>query len=62
MNISEFERTKPVETMKALNVLIKKVEDTLSSNNVVNIFWLEGKVESIHKDLIDIKEKLKRGD
>lgn len=61
MNISEFERTKPVETMKALNDLIKKVEITLSSEKITNIYWLESQLESVKKDLIDIKEKLKQG-
>lgn len=61
MNISEFERTKPVEAMKALkalNALIKKVDETLSSEKVTNIFWLESQLEIIKKDLEDIREKL----
>lgn len=62
MNISEFERTKPKETMKALNALIKKVDDTLSSEKVSNIFWLERQLELIKKDLEDIREKLKKGE
>lgn len=61
-SISEFERTKPVETMKALNKLIKKLTSFVESDKEPNIFLAYGMLEDVVKDLNDIKEKLKRGD
>lgn len=55
MNISEFERTKPVETMEALNVLIKKVE-SMTDNDCDDEDLFD-----IFNRLKDIKEKLKKG-
>lgn len=61
MNISEFERTKPIETMAALNALIKKVGSILNAGGVPEIYQLINDLETIQKDLFDIKMKLKEG-
>lgn len=55
MNISEFERTKPVETMKALNALIKKVEKMVDNG------CDDEDIIDVCNRLKDIKEKLKKG-
>lgn len=62
MNISEFERTKPKETMKALNALIKKVDATIESNKDPYVSYIDEILASIKKDLFDIKTKLKNGE
>lgn len=56
MNISEFERTKPVETMKALNALIKKVEKMVDNG------CDDEDIIDVCNRLKDIKEKLKKGE
>jgi hypothetical protein len=61
MNISEFERGKPVVTMHKINDLIKRIEDE------------KYKTESLYKDrvrsldtmydlLVDIKDSFKKGE
>jgi hypothetical protein len=61
MNISEFERGKPVLTMHKINDLIKRIEDE------------KYKTESLYKDrvrsldtmydlLVDIKDSFKKGE
>lgn len=62
MNISEFERTKPTQTMKALNLLIKDVEDILKINESPEVFWYDQQIVNIHEKLLDIKQKFKRGE
>jgi hypothetical protein len=61
MNISEFERTKPVETMRAIDNLIRFIKDTGNQSVTVLFDYGEFEKEVILK-LNDIKEKLKRGD
>jgi hypothetical protein len=58
MNISEFERTKPVETMRALNALIKKVETLVDDSTYIDV---NRELLNIWEELKDIKEKLKKG-
>lgn len=60
-NISEFERTKPVETMKALNSLIQRVKQDVSTEGNHSGFW-SGEIQDIFNSLLDIKTKLKRGE
>lgn len=59
MNISEFERTKPVETMKTLNVLIKKIEQLINDSADIDI---DRELMDILGNLKDIKKKLKNGE
>ena len=61
-SISEFERTKPVETMKALNDLIKKVDTFLNNGRDPNIHLAYGLLEESLISLKDIKNKLKNGE
>jgi hypothetical protein len=60
MNISEFERTKPTETMRSLNILIKKMKSLKEMS--INSPWEEKQYEMIYDSLIDIKNKLKNGE
>ncbi len=62
MNISEFERTKPVETMKSLNALIKKVDNIMKFDNVPDIYWFVDQMDGVSLALREIREKLKRGE
>lgn len=61
MNISEFERTKPVITMKKINELIKLiVEEKVKTERLY-----KDRVESlnnIHEMLIDMKNSFKKGE
>lgn len=59
MNISEFERTKPVETMKALNALIKKVRELVDDSTDINV---DSELFDIWERLKSIKEKFKKGE
>ena len=59
MNISEFERTKPVETMKALNALIKKVGKLIDETTDMDV---DRELSNILEKLKNIKEKLKKGE
>lgn len=47
MNINEFERTKPVATMKALNDLINELKVIATDNSSANPLWVVGKLEEI---------------
>jgi hypothetical protein len=58
MNISEFERTKPIETMRALNALIKKVKTLVDDSTYIDV---NRELLNIWEELKDIKEKLKKG-
>jgi hypothetical protein len=61
MNISEFERTKPIETMRALNTLIKKVETLVDNDDDDDDIDVNRELLNIWEELKDIKEKLKKG-
>ena len=62
-SISEFERTKPVETMKALNKLIKGVSENVElGKKHPQVSFSTLTMAEILSELKDIKEKLKRGD
>jgi len=61
MNISEFERTKPVITMKKINDLIKLIMD----EKVKTERLYKDRVESlnnIHALLQDMKDSFKKGE
>ena len=63
MNISEFERSKPVETMKELNGLIKKYsrlsnEEIMDDADAVTV----GLSREVKDDLLRLKAKFKSGD
>lgn len=61
MNISEFERTKPKETMKAINKLIRFIKET--GNRSVTVAFDYGDFsKEVISQLEDIKEKLKKGE
>jgi len=62
MNISEFERTKPVETMKSINKLINKLDKFVSIDNEANIHLAYKMLDETIVELKNIKEQLKRGD
>lgn len=47
MNISEFERNKPVATMKALNSLISELRDMDKEGHSCNPAWCVAKLEEI---------------
>ena len=61
-SISEFERTKPVETMRSLNALIKKIDGFLNNGRDPNIHLAYGLLEESLTSLKDIKDKLKNGE
>lgn len=61
MNISEFERTKPVETMKAIDNLITFIKDT-GKQSVTVLFDYGDFSKEVISQLEDIKEKLKKGE
>jgi hypothetical protein len=62
MNISEFERTKPTETMKALNKLIKSVSENVElGRKHPQISFSTLTMAEILSELKDIKEKFKNG-
>lgn len=61
MNISEFERNKPVITMKKINDLIKLIMD----EKVKTERLYKDRVESlnhIHESLLDMKDSFKKGE
>ncbi len=61
-SISEFERTKPKETMKAINSLIKKVNGFLNNENEPNIHLAYSLLDEVLVSLKDIRQKFKNGD
>lgn len=65
-SISEFERTKPTETMKALNALIRKVNDFLiarySNEKGCDTQKVYALLDETVEDLRVIKQKLKNGE
>jgi len=61
MNISEFERSKPIVTMHKINELIKRIED--ESYKTENLYQERLRsLNTIHELLIDAKESFKRGE
>lgn len=61
MNISEFERTKPVVTMKKINDLILLVEQEMVKTEILYKDRVRS-LEEITKELIDVKNSLKKGE
>lgn len=59
MNISEFERTKPTETMKAINNLITKLSETVESDT--SDIDVDRFILNLLDDVKDIKQKFKNG-
>jgi hypothetical protein len=61
MNISEFERSKPIVTMHKINELIKRIEDEKYKTEKLYKDRVES-LNAIHQLLIDMKESFKRGE
>lgn len=61
MNISEFERGKPIVTMHKINELIKRIEDEKYKTENLYQERLRS-LNTIHELLIDTKESFKRGE
>ena len=61
-SVSEFERTKPRETMKSINALIKKVDEFLNNGREPSIFLAYGVLDEVLVSLKDIKQKFKNGE
>ncbi len=61
MNISEFERSKPIVTMHKINELIKRIEDEKYKTENLYQERLRS-LNTIHELLIDTKESFKRGE
>ena len=55
MNVSEFERTKPTETMAAINRLIKDLKEIEDNNSSANPAWVVEKLNTIKSLLKDGK-------
>lgn len=52
-SISEFERTKPRETMKAINKLINSLDDIIQNNSSANPSWVKEEVVKIKSLLME---------
>lgn len=61
MNISEFERGKPIITMYKINELIKRIEDEKYKTEKLYKDRVES-LNTIHELLISVKESFKRGE
>lgn len=61
MNISEFERTKPVVTMKKINDLILLVEQEMVKTEILYKDRVRS-LQDIIKELIEVKNTLKKGE
>ena len=61
MNISEFERGKPVVTMHKINDLIKRIEDEKYKTEKLYKDRVES-LNTIHELLTSVKESFKRGE
>lgn len=61
MNISEFERSKPIVTMHKINELIKRIDDEKYKTEKLYKDRVES-LNTIHELLIDVKESFKRGE
>ena len=61
MNISEFERGKPIITMYKINELIKRIEDEKYKTEKLYKDRVES-LNTIHELLISEKESFKRGE
>lgn len=61
MNISEFERGKPIITMYKINELIKRIEDEKYKTEKLYKDRVES-LNTIHELLTSVKESFKRGE
>ena len=61
MNISEFERGKPIITMYKINELIKRIEDEKYKTEKLYKDRVES-LNTIHELLISVKDSFKRGE
>lgn len=61
MNISQFERGKPVITMHKINELIKRIEDEKYKTEKLYKDRIES-LNTISELLMDVKESFKRGE
>lgn len=60
-SISEFERTKPVATMKKINDLILLVEQEMVKTEILYKDRVRS-LEDIIKQLVEVKNSLKKGE
>jgi hypothetical protein len=61
MNISEFERHKPVVTMHNINDLIKRIEDEKYKTEKLYKDRVES-LNNIHDLLLSVKDSFKKGE
>jgi hypothetical protein len=61
MNISEFERGKPIITMYKINELIKRIEDEKYKTEKLYKDRVES-LNAIHNLLISVKDSFKKGE
>ena len=61
MNINEFERTKPVVTMQKINDVILLIEQEMVKTEILYKDRVRS-LEEITKELIDVKNSLKKGE
>lgn len=61
MNISEFERTKPIVTMRKINDLILLIEQEMVKTEILYKDRVRS-LQDITKELIDVKNSLKKGE
>jgi len=61
MNISEFERGKPVLTMHKINDLIKRIEDEKYKTEKLYKDRVES-LNNIHDLLLSVKDSFKKGE
>lgn len=61
MNISEFERGKPIITMYKINELIKRIEDEKYKTEKLYKDRVES-LNTIHNLLISVKDSFKKGE
>lgn len=61
MNINEYERTKPIITMKKINDVILLIEQEMVKTEILYKDRVRS-LEEITKELIDVKNSLKKGE
>lgn len=61
MNISEFERTKPVVTMSKLTELIRRIDEEKIKTEILYKDRIRS-LDEIKELLVDVKHSLKKGE
>ncbi len=61
MNISEFDRTKPLVTMKKINDLILLVDQEMVKTEILYKDRVRS-LQDITKELVNVKNSLKKGE